>query len=834
MRKHKSVILKLLSAACALLLAIQVMSPAAYALNGVAEGGDAASGPLYDVYQIFQCDVRPAEEADLPYLDEGVQIGDKLASNFRFGKNIDIAALAGDVDLTDPDFLAMCAEMGIVPEVGGTIPDAIVESNISSLRNDSYGDQDYTIWLQWLLDANSEPYASGLTLSELNAYAAEPGYYLITNTPGSVTGNNGYTRGITTVTDSETGFDVIPKSFSLEIDKSVARIPFMGAGWLNFGSDAEPFADGGALPGADIPEELLGLADNLLAIITGLDIAAKFLDEGYDFAFDKKVLLNASDAALYKLTVQVPEDVAASFPGVFYMQIQDMLPDGFIGFPVLVDVLDCWGEYVVHDDFGKLILPFDSSVSSLLLPEPNKPIYGDGPSLVWLSNVLSATDFDLLRSEFKINVLLNKYAYDPHAFTKQIPDSQPAVVNVYIYAMPVLDGHDTEQMPVVLDANVNNSRLLYQNNPNEQVVFAGDATDGLLVWYDLSERELVHRSGKVSGLEGESIKDVYCHRCSDTGIDSDDSQAVSIPDAPDMTISYKQLSLACTADSDRTQADAHLSGLTFYYGSHTGQPISNAEFSLRRLPLDYSLLDGAVTAEEFYGALDAVSGMTFAALRQPVFSASEIGLYRKLTSGAYTPLTNLSADRYADELLYQAHASHMPSLGYIAPMLPQDGGTDLDETRMAELLDKNAVIITTDENGMVSFVGLPMGDYCLEPLAPVQGYNMAEPVCFRIGADASGEGRQISFVRPDYTAPHNMFGDGISLFGAPGQENAPELVMSPDGWFYLNLIASSGVVLPTTGGAGTAAIIATGAGLLGIAIAFVLIRRRRQNAPVNN
>lgn len=54
--------------------------------------------------------------------------------------------------------------------------------------------------------------------------------------------------------------------------------------------------------------------------------------------------------------------------------------------------------------------------------------------------------------------------------------------------------------------------------------------------------------------------------------------------------------------------------------------------------------------------------------------------------------------------------------------------------------------------------------------------------------------------------------------------------MSPDGWFYLNLIASSGVVLPTTGGAGTAAIIVTGAGLLGLAIAFVLIRRRRQMA----
>ena len=791
MRKQKSVILKLLSAACALLLAIQVMSPAAYALNGVAEGSDAASGPLYDVYQIFQCDVRPAEEADLPYLDEGVQIGDKLASNFRFGKNIDIAAFCGG-DLSNPDFLAACAAMGVVLEVGGTIPDTFVESIISSLRNDAYGDQDYTIGLQKILDADSEPYASGLTLSELNAYAAEPGYYLITNTPGSVTGNNGYTRGITTVTDSETGFDVIPKSFSLELDKSVARIPFGGTNLLTMlDGGPEPFTASGPnfsyyLSGIlttanDVRENAPGLADNLMAVAPGLALTNVLFNEGYNFSFNKKVLLNASDAALYRLTVRVPEAVYDSFPDYFYMQIQDMLPDGFVGFPVIVTVTGD-GEILEACDASQLIQRAELG---------SKADFGG--TRFWLSNIANSADFDLLRSEFRINALLNLLAYFHPMPTG---DAERAVdVNVYIYAMPVLDGHDADQMPITLDANVNNSRLLYQNNPNENVGFANFMYDSDYVeWYD------------IVGETG------YRHACSDAGIGSVDVVALT----------PKQLSLACTADSDRTQADAYLSGLTFYYGSQTGQPIADAKFSLRRLPL---VPNGTGVS----GKCETCSDMTFAALRQPVFSASEIGLYRKLTSGAYTPLTNLPADRYADELLYQAHAAHMPSLGYIGPMLPQDGGTDLTEERFAELLDKNAVIVTTDENGMVSFVGLPMGDYCLEPMSAMQGYNTAEPVYFRIEADASGEGRQISFVRPDATGClHSDFGPGVSLFDFNAPENAPELVMSPDGWFYLNLIATSGVVLPTTGGAGTVAIIAAGAGLLGIAAAFVLVRYRRR------
>lgn len=793
MRKHKSVILKLLSAACALLLAIQVMSPAAYALNGVAEGSDATSGPLYDVYQILQCDVRPAEEADLPYLGEGVQIGDKLASNFRFGKNIDIVAFCGAVgaDLTNPDFLAVCAAMGVVPEVGGTISDTLVYKALYGEYEDiyNYNDQEYTIALQKMLDADSEPYASGLTLSELNAYAAEPGYYLITNTPGSVTGNNGYTRGITTVTDSETGFDVIPKSFSLEIDKSVARIPFGGIG-IN-----QSMVDG--------IEPLLGreyydtnrediIVDPISSIAPGLSVVTSLVLGGYySPSFDKKIVLNAGDAALYKLTVQIPLEAYASFSDTFYMQFQDMLPDGFIGFPAFVNVQDAFGESMFQANFWDL-LP-SSDVGGKWLPPG---------ATAWLSNPIGSVDTDLLRSEFKINVLLdiNRLGIGPRDGALRSP-----VVDVLIYAVPVLDGHDTDQMPIALDANVNNSRLFYQNNPNEQVfdVSTDWRTDDI-AWRDATVPDV---------SEG-----VYAHRCSDVGIGE-------APTAP----SYKQLSLASTADSDRTQADAYLSGLTFYYGSHTGQPISNAKFSLRRLPWNIPSDSGTPGAIVEY--LEANSNMTFAALRQPVFSASEIGLYRKLTSGAYTPLTNLPADRYADELLYQAHAAHMPSLGYIGPMLPQDGGTDLDETRMQELLEKNAVIITTDENGMVSFVGLPMGDYCLEQLAPVQGYSMAGPVYFRIEADESGEGRQISFVRPDRTgASPADFGSGVSLFTELlGQDNAPELVMSPDGWFYLNLIASSGVVLPTTGGAGTAAILVAGAFLIacGGVVYFTIQKRRR-------
>lgn len=786
MRKHKSVILKLLSAACALLLAIQVMSPAAYALNGVGEGSDATSGPLYDVYQIFQCDVRPAEEADLPYLDEGVQIGDKLASNFRFGKNFGLSIFA---DISDAELAAT----GVVLEIGGTIPDTIVEELVMALYGSSYDDQDYTIGLQKILDADSEPYASGLTLSELNAYAAEPGYYLITNTPGSVTGNNGYTRGITTVTDSETGFDVIPKSFSLEIDKSVARIPSGGTSFLTMlGDGPEPFTTPGPnfsdyLPGIlttanDVRENAPGLADNLMAVAPGLALTNVLFNEDYNFSFNKKVLLNASDAALYRLTVRVPEAVYDSFPDYFYMQIQDMLPDGFVGFPVIVTVTED-GEILEACDASQLIQRAELGSKG-----------ADGGARFWLSNIANSADFDLLRSEFRINALLNLTAY----FVLPARAAERAVdVNVYIYAMPVLDGHDADQMPITLDANVNNSRLLYQNNPNEQVDFFDSMYDfDYVEWHD-----------RVGGTH-------YQHACSDAGIGS-----------AGLEVTPKQLSLACTADSDRTQADAYLSGLTFYYGSQTGQPIADAKFSLQRLPL---VSNGTGASGEY----EALSGMTFAALRQPVFSASEIGLYRKLTSGAYTPLTNLPADRYADELLYQAHAAHMPSLGYIGPMLPQDGGTDLDEARFQELLDKNAVMITTDENGMVSFVGLPMGDYCLEPLAPVQGYNIAEPVYFRIEADASGEGRQISFVRPDATGClHSDFGPGVSLFDFNAPENAPELVMSPDGWFYLNLIATSGVVLPTTGGAGTVAIIAAGAGLLGIAAALVLIRRKRQVVP---
>lgn len=781
MRKHKSVILKLLSAACALLLAIQVMSPAAYALNGVAEGSDATSGPLYDVYQIFQCDVRPAEEADLPYLVEGVQIGDKLASNFRFGKNIDIVAFFAffGEDLTNPDFLAECAAMGVVPEVGGTISDTLVYKALYGEYEDiyNYNDKEYTIALQKMLDADSEPYASGLTLSELNAYAAEPGYYLITNTPGSVTGNNGYTRGITTVTDSETGFDVIPKSFSLEIDKSVARIPFGGIG-IN---QIEP------LLGHDYDDP--GCEEIIDSIAPGLAVVTNLVRDGnYSPSFDKKIVLNAGDAALYKLTVQIPLEAHASFSDTFYMQFQDMLPDGFIGFPAFVNVQDAFGESMSQSDFR------DLSPSSGF--ECKRALTG---AIVWLSNPIGGVDTDLLRSEFKINVVLdiNRSGIGLRDGALRSP-----VVDVLIYAVPVLDGHDTDQMPIALDANVNNSRLLYQNNPNEQV--SRDWDTDFIAWHDATVPDV---------SEG-----VYVHRCSDVGIGE---MPTELP--------HKQLSLASTADSDRTQADAYLSGLTFYYGSHTGQPISNAKFSLRRLPLNIPSDSG--TPEAMVEYLEANSNMTFAALRQPVFSASEIGLYRKLTSGAYTPLTNLPADRYADELLYQAHAAHMPSLGYIGPMLPQDGGTDLDETRMQELLEKNAVIITTDENGMVSFVGLPMGDYCLEQLAPVQGYSMAGPVYFRIEADESGEGRQISFVRPDRTgASPADFGSGVSLFTELlGQDNAPELVMSPDGWFYLNLIASSGVVLPTTGGAGTAAIIVTGAFLIacGGVVYFTIQKRRR-------
>lgn len=796
MRKHKSVILKLLSAACALLLAIQVMSPAAYALNGVAEGSDATSGLLYDVYQIFQCDVRPAEEADLPYLGEGVQIGDKLASNFRFGKNIDIVAFFGE-DLTNPDFLAECAAMGIVPEVGGTIPDTLVYKALYGAYEDSYNDQAYTIALQKMLDADSEPYASGLTLSELNAYAAEPGYYLITNTPGSVTGNNGYTRGITTVTDSETGFDVIPKSFSLEIDKSVARIPFGGIG-IN-----QIMVDGiESLLGYDYddPSREDIIVDPISSIAPGLLVVTNLVRDGnYSPSFDKKIVLNAGDAALYKLTVQIPLEVHASFSDAFYMQFQDMLPDGFIGFPAFVNVQDAFGKSIFQADFRDL-LPGSGVVCKQASPG----------ATAWLSNPVYGVDTDLLRSEFRIDVLLdiNRLGIGPHDGIKSgIGPRDGAlrspVVDVLIYAVPVLDGHDTDQMPIALDANVNNSRLLYQNNPNEQVFDVNtDWRTDVIDWYDATDVP-----------EG-----VYAHRWSDVGIGEASSG-----------LSYKQLSFASTADSDRTQADAYLSGLTFYYGSHTGQPISNAKFSLRRLPWNIPSDSGTPGAMVEY--LEANSNMTFAALRQPVFSASEIGLYRKLTSGAYTPLTNLPADRYADELLYQAHAAHMPSLGYIGPMLPQDGGTDLDETRMQELLEKNAVIITTDENGMVSFVGLPMGDYCLEQLAPVQGYNMAGPVYFRIEADESGEGRQISFVRPDRTgASPADFGSGVSLFTELlGQDNAPELVMSPDGWFYLNLIASSGVVLPTTGGSGTVAILVAGAFLIacGGVVYFTIQKRRR-------
>lgn len=796
MRKHKSVILKLLSAACALLLAIQVMSPAAYALNGVAEGSDATSGPLYDVYQIFQCDVRPAEEADLPYLVEGVQIGDKLASNFRFGKNIDIAAFFAffGEDLTNPDFLAKCAATGVVPEVGGTISDTSVYKALYGAYEDiyNYNDQEYTIALQEMLDADSEPYASGLTLSELNAYAAEPGYYLITNTPGSVTGNNGYTRGITTVTDSETGFDVIPKSFSLEIDKSVARIPFGGIGINQIMVDGiEP------LLGRDYYdpscEDIIG--SQISSITPGLAVVTDLVRDGYySPSFDKKIVLNAGDAALYKLTVQIPLEAYASFSDIFYMQFQDMLPDGFIGFPAFVNVQDAFGESIFQADFRDL------------LPRSNVECKQASPGVAtaWLSNSIGSVDTDLLRSEFKINVALdiNRLGIGPHDGALRSP-----VVDVLIYAVPVLDGHDTDQMPIALDANVNNSRLLYQNNPNEQVLEVREDWDtDFIAWRDATVSDV---------SEG-----VYTHRCSDVGI----GEASVAP-----SYNYKQLSLASTADSDRTQADAYLSGLTFYYGSHTGQPISNAKFSLRRLP--WNIPSDSGTPEAMVEYLEANSNMTFAALRQPVFSASEIGLYRKLTSGAYTPLTNLPADRYADELLYQAHAAHMPSLGYIGPMLPQDGGTDLDEARIQELLEKNAVIITTDENGMVSFVGLPMGDYCLEQLAHVQGYNMAGPVYFRIEADESGEGRQISFVRPDRTgASPADFGSGVSLFTELlGQDNAPELVMSPDGWFYLNLIASSGVVLPTTGGAGTAAILVAGAFLIacGGVVYFTIQKRRR-------
>lgn len=795
MRKHKSVILKLLSAACALLLAIQVMSPAAYALNGVGEGGDVPSGPLYDVYQIFMCDVRPAEEADLPYLDEGVQIGDKLASNFRFGKNFSFSyRFGGCTDETLAEFEAQ----GVVFEVGGTYPDGLVSMDIAELMAGTDGESEYLAKLSVYVDMESEPYASGLSLSELNARAAEPGYYLIVNTPGSVTGSWGYTRGITTVMDADSGFDVIPKAVSLSLDKSVMKLPNMGC------SAFATMVDGGFFN------------DNVLepAVIDAFFSAIPY--------FGKSVVLSISDAAVYKLSVRVPKELSESWPDCYYMLLQDMAPDGFFMIPMCLTVSktpapnagerptigtyfdECievhYAGNMVMDGSAKTVDMCHAWVSvakSGMIEDGNK----DGEI-----NVLS-----LLRSSWDVNVLLNTNA-----------DSD-MYVTLFLLATPsslalseIVDTNNVATdaaLPLVLDANTNNSRLWFQNNPVEQVVSnnmpdygssgEGDGNPRLLYWQTVTPPKSMSVVSDI--VDWPYTSQVYIHSCDDMGI-----ATVHGPGNPsDNEPVPKQLSMGYTADSEATMANAYLPGLTIYYGTNTGNPLVGAEF----------MLTSGYDAE----------GMMLAEYVEPVFSQSDTGLYRKLVSGVYTPLTNLPADRYADENLYQAHTTRPPLSGLF--------GDIQTVTNSDDVLALKSVTVTTDSNGMISLAGLPIGSYRLRSSAPIQGFNNLADVYFSIGANDNGQ-LTASFVRPDdcLTAedfPRHEGESDIIPFSAiaPRQENAPELVMSPDGWFYLNLIATSGVVLPTTGGAGTVAIIAAGAGLLGIAAALVLICRKRQVAP---
>lgn len=799
MKKQKSVISKLLSAACALLLAIQVMSPAAYALNGVAEGGDAASGPLYDVYQIFQCDVRLAEEADLPYLDEGVQIGDKLASNFRFGKNFSFSyRFGGCTDETLAEFEAQ----GVVFEVGGTYPDGLVSMDIAELMAGTDGESEYLAKLSAYVDMESEPYASGLSLSELNARTAEPGYYLIVNTPGSVTGSQGYTRGITTVTDADSGFDVIPKAVSLSLDKSVMKLPNMGLSAFAFAT----MVDSGFFNGnASAP-----------AVIDAFLSAIPY--------FGKSVVLSISDAAVYKLSVRVPKELSESWPDCYYMLLQDMAPDGFFMMPMFLTVSETpapnAGERPTIGTY------FDECVEVHFVRDMmmNGSAKGDNRCHAWVSVAKSGMIGDV-NKDGEVNVLsLLRSSWDVNVLSNMHADSD-MYVTLFLLAAPsslalseIVDANNVATdaaLPLVLDANTNNSRLWFQNNPVEQVVSdnmpdygnsgEGDGNCRLLYWQTVTPPKPMPVAERT-GVAWPYTSQVYIHSCDDTGIATATVHGSVNPS--DNEPVPKQLSMGCTADSEATMANAYLPGLTIYYGTNTGNPLVGAEFMLTQ-------------------GYDAESLM-LAENVEPVFSQSDTGLYRKLVSGVYTPLTNLPADRYADDSLYQAHTTR-PSLSGLF-------GDVQTVTNSNDAFVLKSVTVTTDSNGMISLAGLPIGSYRLRSSAPIQGFNNLADVYFSIGANDNGQ-LTASFVRPDdcLTAEgfsrHEGASDIIPLLTSfPTQENAPELVMSPDGWFYLNLIASSGVVLPTTGGAGTAAIIATGTGLLGLAIAFVLIRRRRQMA----
>lgn len=808
---------KLLSAVCVLFLCLSLATPAFAAQSGGSgsDTGDISSpsGPLYDIYQVFMCDIRLAEQSDVEWFaqeDIDVAVGDKLASNFRFGKNIRFSVFTSDY----------FEDLSLDLTVGALCPDVVLADffTVSSVNLANGMPEQYFIdELVALVDMQSEPLASGLTLSELNSYAADAGYYLIVNTPGTVGANDGYTRAITSVVNAGEGFDITPKAVTLEMKKQVTVLggvaPIVMQSLYNYGST--PI-------NATEPEPIISANDELLIVAGDIVADSACLYDNDDMFSDdlkwhKSVPVSAADVVLYKLTAEIDlGDIYESFPERFYCAFQDYMPDGYIGGPIaaVVDV----GGYSIFADSGDL---FGAKYN------------------MFVTNKSGAIDADNLRSAWDVHYML--------CWDKLLPSrsgncesAMKVTISSYFWAIPVLDGsYASDKFAAVADVGVNRAQLVYQNNPMESVVsvYPGGT---VILWKDLRDNLFYDMTPKSDEIPSDVVSQkVYVHNTTDiyaSGSADIDDGALHTEYIP------KQLSLATTVMSDSTTSDTLVPGFTLYFGTNSGNPIKNAKFNLVSLDRGF-----------------------FAAGREPVFSVSDTGLFRKLTSGAYTCLDNLAADRYADDLHYQAHASHLPNKGgYLWDNLVVDteGGVTTGL--------KYRTTIETDENGMVCLAGLPLGPYYLELAEPVQGVNDVPSVFFQISAcrDDPDSGlpirtsaritsgptptRPIYFFRPqlsgnDYGEIWSHIGDiwnGVAVYDSEyfpsgpnygdyndGDENAPELVCTPDGWFYLNLIASSGLVLPTTGGDGTVALIAAGTFLTACAgVVIYQINRRKRAA----
>lgn len=812
----------------------------------VAEAADGTTGPLYDVYQIFTGtfvssddwfeNARQSTVDDLvnmkrmvrqtEFMPDGVvvpkyytdQIGNmtqeqydnwvKAFANYDALADIKWGANAG-MSLDFKRYVDAAIEKGqcepfeIVPGQDAD-PFAITWAMVHSVAPNGtaslsgtvgtscfvFKHQWFSFWMKGMVDWTSDPFLSGLTLSELTSVEVPQGYYMIASHPGSVGLHDAATLDMVRVSDGT--LDVIPKASAVQCvqrfnDRDLGRAAVLSS-----------FGD-----------------HKTVRVVVEMSQPQN---------------LALLDSFYASFNIGLPAGVTASDIRLFW---RHEAFDDFLG------MRDPYGELV--NEYADCCRncgsappePMASTIMLTCMPEygytnmfmPGTPIDADG-------NVL--TDVDSNWEQMQANPAGVGYTGD--AWFRPLPDdlydylSDSGTFDVSggfmidtlrrnsTYFVDNMYGSDGTMGSGRTVGGVNDSQVGYGVNiPN------GFIPQGM---YYLAFNVSLDESA-VTGLYAGD--DMVSYACVEWGNDPNQFLRESRTIETEHTLvwdgvsrpvcacypvgkldaEYVDISIGRTALSEFAMLDYNMSGLTVYVGSAAGMPVKNAAFRL-----DCSL----------NGDLSAYT----VSVPDLVVDEAGIGVYRPLWADASTNVTSR---------LYTPFSSSSQTFSYLTPhsfVLQQKAS----ENPVQLLYSPDGTMLTTDSRGMIHLWGLPAGDYRLTQVTSgdTKGLNMVQPVCFRIDALRDRDGQTaISWLVPESTAddifwrwvdvgrPQEPEGDSDGI----GEQPNSEYLSVHNNYYYLNIPATAGVVLPTTGGSGVMSYLVFGS-LLAAGAAIVLVMRQRR------